>query len=180
MTIRLKSLPAGFALPPQKPGTASKLRQRPKSPAKAPEPLERNIQRAIIAYLESLGTGPSRRARLVDAMNAIRAYETTLAAKLLAGLAARPAWRVWGHSRAEDLPRRTPTFAVTHATRSPLEVAEHLARHEIYAWSGNFYAMELAERLGVEDHGGFLRLGLVHYNTAREVERTLSALDEMR
>ena len=135
---------------------------------------------AAVEYLESLGSGPTRRARLVDAMNAIRAYETTLAAELLAGLAARPQWRVWGLSHAEDLPRRTPTFAVTHDTRSPLEVAEHLARHEIYAWSGNFYAMELAERLGVEAHGGFLRLGLVHYNTAKEVERTLSALDEVR
>ena len=74
----------------------------------------------------------------------------------------------------------TPTFAVTHATRSPLEVAEHLARHEIYAWSGNFYALEVAERLGVEAHGGFLRLGLVHYNTMQEVERTLAALDAVR
>ena len=132
---------------------------------------------AAVEYLESLGNGASRRARLVDAMTAIRTYETTLATKLLAGLTARPAWRVWGLSRAEDLRCRTPTFAVTHATRSALEVAEHLARHEIYAWSGNFYALELAERLGVEERGGFLRLGLVHYNTAGEVERTLEVLD---
>ena len=133
---------------------------------------------AAVAYLESLGHGADRRARLVDAMTAIRAYETTLAAKLLAGLAERPAWRVWGLTRHEDLMRRTPTFAVTHATRSALDVAEHLARHEIYAWSGNFYALEATERLGVETRGGFLRLGLVHYNTAEEVARTLGALDE--
>ena len=132
---------------------------------------------AAVEYLESLGSGASRRSRLVDAMTTIRTYETSLAAKLLAGLAARPAWRVWGHSRVEDLSRRTPTVAITHATRSPLEVAEHLARHEVYAWSGNFYALELAERLGVETHGGFVRLGLVHYNTAAEVEQTLSVLD---
>ena len=134
---------------------------------------------AAVEYLESLGEGPTRRARLVDAMAAIRDYETALAARLLAGLTARPAWRIWGFSRAEDLPRRTPTFAVTHETRSALEVAEHLARHEVYAWSGNFYALELAERLGVEAQGGFVRLGLVHYNTAGEVERTLAVLDEI-
>jgi cysteine desulfurase family protein (TIGR01976 family) len=133
---------------------------------------------AAVAYLESLGVGSDRRARLVDAMTTIRTYETTLAAKMLAGLAARPAWRVWGQTRFEDLGRRTPTFAVTHVTRPALEVAEHLARREIYAWSGNFYALEAAERLGVEARGGFLRLGLVHYNTAEEVERTLAALDE--
>jgi cysteine desulfurase family protein (TIGR01976 family) len=134
---------------------------------------------AAVGYLESLGRGGDRRARLVDAMTTIRTYETTLAAKMLAGLAGRPAWRVWGLTRPEDLPRRTPTFAVTHTTRPALEVAEHLARREIYAWSGNFYALEAAERLGVEARGGFLRLGLVHYNTADEVERTLAALDEI-
>jgi cysteine desulfurase family protein (TIGR01976 family) len=133
---------------------------------------------AAVAYLESLGRGGDRRARLVDAMTTIRAYETALAAKLLAGLAQRPAWRVWGLTRHEDLPRRTPTFAVTHAIRPALEVAEHLARNEIYAWSGNFYALEACERLGVEARGGFLRLGLVHYNTVEEVERTLAVLDE--
>jgi cysteine desulfurase family protein (TIGR01976 family) len=135
---------------------------------------------AAVEYLETMGNqGPTRRARLVEAMTTIRAYETSLAAKLLAGLAARPAWRVWGLSHAEELPHRTPTFAITHATRPALEVAEQLALREIYAWSGNFYALELAERLGVEARGGFLRLGLVHYNTADEVERTLSALDEV-
>ena len=59
-----------------------------------------------------------------------------------------------------------------------IRAREHLARHEIYAWSGNFYALEAAERLGVEARGGFLRLGLVHYNTADEVERTLAALEQ--
>jgi selenocysteine lyase/cysteine desulfurase len=58
-------------------------------------------------------------------------------------------------------------------------MAEHLARHEIYAWHGNFYALELTERLGVEAQGGLLRLGLVHYNTAEEVDRTLRTLDEL-
>ena len=49
----------------------------------------------------------------------------------------------------------------------------------IYSWNGNMYALELSERLGLEREGGFLRLGLVHYNTADDVERTLKALDEL-
>jgi selenocysteine lyase/cysteine desulfurase len=58
-------------------------------------------------------------------------------------------------------------------------IAEHLAARHIYAWHGNLYALSLAERLGLEGHGGFLRLGLVHYNTAAEVDRLVAALDEL-
>jgi selenocysteine lyase/cysteine desulfurase len=78
-----------------------------------------------------------------------------------------------------DLSRRAPTVAITHVSRTADEVAAHLASREIYAWSGNFYAMELTEWLGVELRGGFVRLGLVHYNTPEEVDRTLAALDEL-
>ena len=60
MAIRLSKLPAGFALPPQKPRTASKPRQRAKSPGKAPAPSEREIQRNIVTYLESLGAAVIR------------------------------------------------------------------------------------------------------------------------
>ena len=58
-------------------------------------------------------------------------------------------------------------------------MAEHLAKRQIYAWHGNFYALELTERLGLEEHGGLLRMGLVHYNTPEEVDRLLQALDEL-
>jgi cysteine desulfurase family protein (TIGR01976 family) len=133
---------------------------------------------AAIDYLASLGSGPTRRARLVSAMTSIRAYETTLVRGLLAGLAQRPACRVWGLVREENLPRRAPTVAITHAHMDPASLATHLAQREIYVWHGNFYALELTERLGVEEQGGFLRLGLVHYNTAEEVDRLLAALDE--
>ena len=60
MAIRLRKLPQGFALPPQKPRTASKPRQRAKTPGKAPAPSEREIQRSIVLYLESLGAAVIR------------------------------------------------------------------------------------------------------------------------
>jgi cysteine desulfurase family protein (TIGR01976 family) len=131
---------------------------------------------AAVDYLASLGAGATRRERLVSAMTAIREYETGLVRLLLDGLSRRKAWRVWGPAGAA---RRAPTVAVTHAERGSAEVAEQLAAREIYVWSGNFYALELCERLGVEDRGGLVRLGLVHYNTPAEVERVLSALDEL-
>lgn len=129
---------------------------------------------AAVEYLAALGGGGTRRARLVAAMTAIREYETGLLRYLLDGLAARPGWRVWGPTA-----RRAPTVAVTHARHTPAAIVAHLARHEVYAWAGNFYAVELAEALGVEAGGGFVRLGLVHYNTRAEVDRVLGVLDAL-
>ena len=77
------------------------------------------------------------------------------------------------------MPAGATTIAVTAADRTPQEIAEHLAAREIYVWNGNLYALELSERLGLEERGGFLRLGLVHYNTPDEVDRLLQALDEL-
>jgi cysteine desulfurase family protein (TIGR01976 family) len=134
---------------------------------------------AAVEYLASLGAGATRREKLVSAMTDVRAYETGLVRRLLAGLARRPDYRVHGLTREEDLPRRAPTVSVTHARKPAAEVAARLAGEEIYAWHGNFYALELARRFGVEGHGGFVRLGLVHYNTAAEVDRVLAALDEV-
>jgi cysteine desulfurase family protein (TIGR01976 family) len=132
---------------------------------------------AAIDYLASLGQGSTRRAKLVAAMTAIREHETRLVRRLLAGLAKRSAWHVWGLTREQDLPRRAPTVAITHRERSSLAAAEELARHGICVWAGNMYALELTQALGVESRGGFIRLGLVHYNTEDEVDRTLAALE---
>jgi cysteine desulfurase family protein (TIGR01976 family) len=123
--------------------------------------------------------GAPRRQRLGAAFATIRDYETQLAQRLLEGLAARPRFRVWGITRREQLAERVPTVSITAADRTPLEIAEHLASREIYTWNGNMYALELTERLGLEDSGGVLRLGLVHYNTFEEIDRLLQALDEL-
>ena len=112
-------------------------------------------------------------------MSAIREYETILARKLLNALADRPRYRVWGLTREADLARRAPTVSITSARHSAEQIAAHLAEREIYVWNGNFYALELTERLGVEAAGGFVRLGLVHYNTAEEIDRLVAALDEL-
>ena len=71
---------------------------------------------------------------------------------------------------------RVPTVAVTIAGIHPRAAAEALGRRGIYTWDGDFYATGLIERLGKAETGGVLRLGLVHYNTAAEVDRTLEAV----
>jgi cysteine desulfurase family protein (TIGR01976 family) len=143
---------------------------------------------ATIDYLAEVATpaaskskpAPSlRRQRLGAGLTAIQAYERELARHLLEGLAGRPQFKVWGIAEAGRLAERVPTVSITHPRFTPQALAEHLAARHIYAWNGNMYALELCERLGLEERGGVLRLGLVHYNTSAEVDALLAALDQI-
>jgi selenocysteine lyase/cysteine desulfurase len=58
-------------------------------------------------------------------------------------------------------------------------VNEFLGRRGIFTWDGNYYALNLTERLQLEQKGGMLRIGLVHYNTLEQVDRLLGALQEL-
>jgi cysteine desulfurase family protein (TIGR01976 family) len=138
---------------------------------------------AAVGYLEAIGerlapTGAAR-GRLSTAMAAIRTHEQGLSRRLLAGLAERPRFRVWGIRDLARHDQRVPTVAITANGVAPQAVAEHLAARHIYVWSGNMYALEVCERLGLEVQGGIVRLGMVHYNTAAEIDAVLRALDEL-
>jgi len=142
---------------------------------------------AAIEYLASVGDrfgnpAPSpraaRRDRLVAGMRAVEAYEQALSTRLLAGLATIPGLTVYGIADPARAPERTPTVAVRLAGWSPAALAVELGRRGIYCWDGDFYATALMEDLGVAD-GGVVRLGLVHYNTADEVDRVLAELAEL-
>jgi cysteine desulfurase family protein (TIGR01976 family) len=138
---------------------------------------------AAVDYLAELGrrcdpgTG-SRRSALHAAYRATRAHETTLVARLIEGLLAIPGLRFYGITDPKRFSERCSTVAVRLANHTPLEIAKFLGERGIFTWDGNYYALNLTERLGVESSGGLLRIGLVHYNTAEEVERLLAALDE--
>jgi cysteine desulfurase family protein (TIGR01976 family) len=110
-------------------------------------------------------------------MAAIRAYESELALALLDELAKRSRIRVWGITAIERLDERVPTISISVEGRSPEQLAAHLASRDVYVWNGNMYAPALSEALGLEKRGGFLRIGLVHYNTFDDIDRLLAALD---
>jgi selenocysteine lyase/cysteine desulfurase len=74
---------------------------------------------------------------------------------------------------------RVPTFGFTLSGHHPDAVAAHLARRNIFAWSGSFYAVEPVDRLGLTDSGGLVRVGLCHYSTSAEVDALLDALGEL-
>ena len=95
---------------------------------------------------------------------------------MLTGLAAIPGVHTWGISDPARVTERAPTISVTVAGHSPRAVTTALAAVGVYTWDGDFYATGLIERLGQAQSGGVVRLGMVHYNTAAEVDRTLAEL----
>ncbi len=117
-----------------------------------------------------------RRLELKKGLSAVRAYEYELSRALLGTLEGIPGLRLYGSGDVRRLEERVPTFSFTLEGKRPREVAEALAAGNIYAWDGNYYALAVTERLGVEASGGMVRVGAVHYNTLEEVERLGEAL----
>ncbi|HXN21155.1 MAG TPA: cysteine desulfurase-like protein [Candidatus Dormibacteraeota bacterium] len=138
---------------------------------------------AAIDYLAELGRRcdslvANRRAALLAAYRAIREHEMSLATRMISGLLSVPGLRFYGISEPQRFAERVTTVGVRLAGHTPLEVATFLGERGIFTWDGNYYALNLTERLGVEKDGGLLRIGLVHYNTAEEVDHLLAALKE--
>ncbi len=139
---------------------------------------------AAIDYLADLGATygaarpeDDRRTRLLAAWQVIQDYEQRLLGRLLTGLQAIPGVRIYGLTDPKDWPRRVATVSLRKSGTVPAQLAQALAQENIFAWHGNFYALEFSQRVGAEDSGGFLRLGLVHYNTAAEIDRCLEVLE---
>ena len=110
-------------------------------------------------------------------MDAVAAYERGLSAQLLEGLTRIDGVTVYGTTA---LDRRVPTAAFNVAGHSPAEVSAALGAQGIFVWDGNYYALELMQRLGLEGSGGAVRVGAVHYNTGAEIDRFLQAVAGLR
>ncbi len=131
--------------------------------------------RACIDYLADLGDGIDRRAKLCSAFQKIGDYERGLGLRLLEGLTTIPGVKVLGITDPNRIKERVPTVSIMHDRLPAKDMAEMLARHGIFVWHGNFYALALSESLGLEPQG-MVRIGLLHYNTAGEVDRLLDVL----
>ena len=151
-------------------------------PGSIPDKLETGTQnheglagvQAAISFIATLGTGETLREKLTSGMQEIEAYEAGLAESARAKLREKPGVTIYS---APDLVRKTPTIAFRLEGRSPLEVCEYMSERGIFVAGGTFYATTLADRLGIDDTGGFVRAGLAPYNTAEEVDAFLDALE---
>jgi len=122
----------------------------------------------------------TRRTAIVAAFEAIHHYEHGLMERLITGLSQIPNLKIYGITDPARFAERCPTIALRvinqHKHQTPLALATQLGEQGFFTWDGNYYALNLTERLDVETSGGFLRIGLVHYNTVEEVDRLLAAL----
>jgi cysteine desulfurase family protein (TIGR01976 family) len=132
-------------------------------------------------YLEGLAEEgyQGRRLELKKAITALRGYEFELSRALLFTLQSIPGLTIYGIPDARRLDQRVPTFSFRIKNLSPRQVAERLAQESIYVWDGNYYALGVTERLGLEASGGMVRVGGVHYNTLGEVARLQEVLTKI-
>jgi cysteine desulfurase family protein (TIGR01976 family) len=132
-------------------------------------------------YSEKYGERFSgRRLYLKQAMAAIRAYEFEISRAALKTLIETPGVRIYGLTDVLRLEERVPTFSFTLQGQHPHMVAEKLAQKNIYVWDGNYYALAVTERLGLEQSGGMVRVGPVHYNTVEEIDYLKEVLNGVR
>ncbi|MCB0208339.1 MAG: cysteine desulfurase-like protein [Anaerolineae bacterium] len=145
---------------------------------------------AAVDYLAEVGreygmpfagssTYTGRRQELKQAMHTIAAYERQLFTQMIDQLKTIPGLTIYGIIEPDAFDERCPTVAFTRAGFTPAQIAAFLGERGIFVWDGNYYAINVTERLGVEASGGMVRVGLAHYNTLEEVNRLITALKEM-
>ena len=120
-----------------------------------------------------------RRLTLKKAMTAVRAHEFELSRALIESIESVPGTRIYGITDTRRLEERVPTVSFTLQGIAPRRLAERLADEGFYTWDGNYYALAVTQRLGVEESGGMLRVGAAHYNTLDEVQRFAEALQRI-
>jgi cysteine desulfurase family protein (TIGR01976 family) len=127
-----------------------------------------------VEFIAWLGDGSTRRERIVSGYERMEAHENRLAEEIRAALSRWPGVRLY---EAPPTVRKTPTVALTVEGMTPAEVARRVIEHgSVFVADGNFYASTLAERLGLNHAGGWVRAGLAPYNSDEEVARFVAAM----
>lgn len=120
----------------------------------------------------------SRREKIKKAFEMIRSYEIELSIELLDKLSNIKNLKIYGIKDKSKLNQRVSVFSMRKEGKHPEEMAKILASENIFCWNGHFFAIELIRRLELEEKGGFLRIGLVHYNTIEEIEKFISIIEK--
>ncbi len=138
---------------------------------------------AAVDYFAGIGAGlaenSDRRGNLRTAFAAMIEYEALLTKQLIGGLQDIAGVMIQGVSDPAAVDRRVPTVSFTHDKHHPDAIAKALGQRNIFVWSGHNYGLEPATLLGLLEGGGVVRVGAVHYNTAQEIEETLSAIEDI-
>ena len=129
---------------------------------------------AAIDFISSLGQGRTYREKLESAYLQISDHEFNLAKHLYESLEDFDKTTVIGPDFSTR--ERTPTVSFVHSEYSPQKVCALLAKQNICAWDGHFYALKAIQQLGLESRGGVTRLGISLYNTRKEIDRVIEVI----
>ena len=130
-----------------------------------------------IDFISELGIGTNYREKIIDSYKKLSQHEFTLASQLFEGLNKLKNIQIIGPDFSSR--KRTPTVSFIHKSKSANEICRELARHNICAWDGHFYALKAIQKLGLEKKGGVTRLGISVYNQSYEIDKTIKALSEI-
>ena len=133
--------------------------------------------KAAVDFLASLGNGNTLRQKLLNAYQVIAAHEHKLASRLYAGLKSIKGITLIGQDFSSAA--RTPTVSFTLEGKTPEQVCVELAKKNICAWDGHFYAIRAIETLGLLEKGGVTRLGISLYNTEEEINRVIDEINKI-
>jgi cysteine desulfurase family protein (TIGR01976 family) len=135
---------------------------------------------AAVQYLESLGTdGEDRSGRLDSAFARIEQHERVLTRHTLERLAEIPGLRLYGIADPARADERTPTLCFNLDGWTARELSAALGERGIFTYDGNYYALNAMTALGLEESGGAVRAGYLHYTTPEEAERFCAVLAEL-
>ena len=155
------------------------------APSQAPDKLETGTLnhegiagiKPAVDFIAALGTGTTRRERIIAGYERMEAHENRLAEKIRAALSGLPRVRLY---QASPSVRKTPTVALTVVGMTPAEVCKRVIEtSSVFVADGNFYAWTLAERLGINASGAWVRAGLSPYNSEEEVDRFIAAMTQL-
>ncbi len=133
--------------------------------------------KSAIEFMASIGSGDRLSVQLDSAMSIIERHESRLARFLYEELSRMEGICVVGQSF--DMAQRAPTVSFVHDQFTALEVCQQLAKDNIFAWDGHFYALRAVEVLGLLEKGGVTRMGISVYTNEEDIDRTIGALKKM-
>jgi cysteine desulfurase family protein (TIGR01976 family) len=132
---------------------------------------------AAVNFIASLGKGNDLRTSITDGYKNLSAHENKLAVQLYDGLKKMPGIKIIGQDFSS--PHRSPTVSFTVKEKTATQVCAHLAKKNICAWDGHFYAIRVIQVLGLLEKGGVTRLGISAYNTPEEIDITLEEISKL-
>ena len=133
--------------------------------------------RAAVEYIASWGNGATLRARILDAMESISAYEHDLAKFYYEAVKRIPGVEIWGPDFSSR--SRAPTVSITLNKASAAQAAAALASRGICVWDGHFYAARALQILNLTERGGLLRTGVSLYTPREDLQRLIAGIEAL-